>query len=130
MVDIRKVHERGVASMSAAFKEAELEYQQAALANDVDGMAAAGMKMAGLDATLEKFNALAHRTANPQPQQYQEPRNRYGLTATEEEIARNSFHAPDMNDDQKQQLYAQNRAKYQHMRATGAYRDDQGTVRR
>jgi hypothetical protein len=35
-----------------------------------------------------------------------------------------------MTNEQREELYARNKQKYQQARATGAYRDDQGTVRR
>jgi hypothetical protein len=127
-IDVRKVHERGSAAFQAAYKEAEWEYQQAAVNEDVDGMASAGMKLAGLEATYEKFNSLADRAINPAPPG--EPVNHYGLTASEVDVARNSFSAKDMTDDQKQRLYVHNKSKYRNMVATGQYSNDQGAVRR
>jgi hypothetical protein len=126
-VDIRKVHARGAASMQAAYSEAMAEYQQAQLAEDVDGMAAAGMKMAALQATAEKFNNLAQEAMNPQRQQYQEPRDQFGLTADERAVAENSFgpvkigrdEFVDLTKDEKARLYAENRAKMARMKSQG-----------
>jgi hypothetical protein len=55
---------------------------------------------------------------------------KYGLTAAEIGIARNWTSDERVSPEDKFREYAQQRAKYQHMRATGAYRDDQGTIRR
>lgn len=44
------------------------------------------------------------------------------LTAEERIIARNSFTAPDMTNEQKELLYAQNKAKLHRQRANGEYR--------
>jgi hypothetical protein len=136
MVDLRKVHARGIQSMQMAYEEAAAEYRQAQLAEDTDGMASAAMRMAGLEATVEKFNNMANRAMNPQPGPM--PTNRYGLTPDEVEVAKNSFgairdrdgHLVDLSDDQKFEIYARNKARYRHMRQTGEYRDDQGQVRR
>lgn len=111
MTDIKNVYQRGIAQMNAAYKEAELDYQYAAVANDVDGMAQAGVRMAGLESTYEKFVALANRTVNPQPAPA--PTNQHGLTATESEHARLSG----ITDEQ----YRQNKARLWGMRNRGEY---------
>jgi hypothetical protein len=43
------------------------------------------------------------------------------LSPEEREIARKSFSAPDMTDEQKEKLYAMNKAKLQRMRSNGQY---------
>jgi hypothetical protein len=52
--------------------------------------------------------------------------NSVTLSAEEREVARNSFGsvngAPDLTPDQKERLYAQNKAKLARMRASGEYR--------
>lgn len=64
---------------------------------------------------------LAGQRAQPQG-------NRFGLSPTEVEVAHNSFSGAE--PEEKERSYAENKQKLQHMRATGAYRDDQGSVRR
>ena len=57
--------------------------------------------------------------------------SKFGLSEKEMEIARTlSPGARDLSDEDRQRIYADNKAKYQHARATGAYRDDQGSVKR
>ncbi len=48
--------------------------------------------------------------------------NRITLTPEERDIARKSFSASDMTDEQKERLYAMNKAKLIRMRANGEYR--------
>ncbi|MGM4870667.1 hypothetical protein AB7645_05500 [Bradyrhizobium sp. 956_D2_N1_5] len=110
MTDIKHVYQRGIAQMHAAYKEAELDYQHAALADDIDGMARAGVQMAGLEATFEKFNSIANRTANPQQRT---PTNQHGLTAAESEAARLSG----VTDEE----YGRNKARLWDMRNRGLY---------
>lgn len=54
--------------------------------------------------------------------------NKYGLSQDELDVANSSF--SDLPPEERQRIYAENRARYQHLRATGQYRDDQGSVRR
>jgi hypothetical protein len=57
--------------------------------------------------------------------------NKYGLTADEVTIARGIASGDrNMTNDERERCYAEQKAKYQHLRATGEYRDDQGMVRR
>ena len=48
--------------------------------------------------------------------------NRITLTPEERAIARTSFTATDMTDEQKERLYAMNKQKLNKMRANGEYR--------
>ncbi|MEH2547132.1 hypothetical protein V1283_003777 [Bradyrhizobium sp. AZCC 2262] len=59
----------------------------------------------------------------------QQPRgNRYGLNEDEISIA-NGIAGSDQSitNEQRQQAYAANKERLRHMRATGQYRDDQGS---
>jgi hypothetical protein len=76
-------------------------------------------------------NALAVRANQFAAQQRAEPRgNKYGLSHDEIEVARNFTTDPKLSNDDKEKLYAEQRNRYRHARATGAYRDDQGSIRR
>jgi phage I-like protein len=111
MADIRNVYQRGIAQMQAAIKEAELDYQHSALAEDVDGMGHAAVRMAGLQSTYDKFVDLANRTINPQ--RAPAPTNQHGLTAAESEAARFSG----VTDEE----YGRNKARLWGMRNRGEY---------
>ncbi len=57
--------------------------------------------------------------------------SRYGLSPDEVAIARGiSGSDRNLSNDDRERMYAEQKARYQHMRATGEYRDDQGQVRR
>src|SRR5581483_8430654 len=128
MVDIGKVHQRSVQDFQAAFQDAQAEFQQANIADDVEGAAFAAQKMAALRASMKELNGMA--TEYVASRQAAQPSNRYGLSPEEVEVAKNFTADPRMSEDQKLATYAEQKAKYQHQRATGQYRDDQGTVRR
>ncbi len=106
-------------------QDASISYQQAQAYNDLDGMASAAQQIAGLRASMRELDAMAREHYMAQPRDV----NRFGLNKDEIEVA-NSHPDSSMTPDQKQELYARNRERYRHMRATGEYRDDQGTVRR
>ena len=56
------------------------------------------------------------------------PGNKYRLSQDEMDIAHGSF--GNLPKEEREKIYFENKQRYQHARATGAYRDDQGTVRR
>jgi len=128
MVDLAKVHQRSVEGFNAAYQNAAAEYQQAALAEDVDGMAAAAQQMAALRASMRELNSMASEYVATQRQAT--PSNRYGLSEDEVAIARNWTSDNRMSEDEKLRTYAEQRQRYRQARADGSYRDDQGTVRR
>ena len=81
----------------------------------------ADMKLAALDNIANTYVA-----SQQQPQGH-----RYGLSRDEVEIAAGiAGNDPHLTQDQRELVYAQNKQKLRNMRASGAYRDDQGTVRR
>lgn len=57
----------------------------------------------------------------PTPTGQRQPSSKVTLTAEERQIARTSFTAPDMTNEQKELAYARNKQKLQQMRANGGY---------
>jgi hypothetical protein len=114
-----------MAGYRSALIEQEHAYRQAELVGDAHAMAQAHQEIASLRAQQKEAHEVAvqHAAAMRQPQ-----RHPSGLTESEIEIAKasHSFGAP----EERIEDYRRNKAKYQHMRATGEYRDDQGTVTR
>jgi hypothetical protein len=128
MVDISEVHRRSLGGFQLAYQQELSAYRQAELSGDYDEMARAAQAMAAYRASMRELNAMATEAVaarQPAPDS-----NKYGLTPTEVEIARNSFGAikdrsgrmSDLSDDQKCELYVRNRAKLARMRQTGEYR--------
>lgn len=72
--------------------------------------------------------ALAARANQYVARQQVPPGNKYRLNQDEMEVAHGSF--GDLPKEERERIYAENKARYQHARATGQYRDDWGTVRR
>ncbi|MCK1480483.1 hypothetical protein IVB27_38565 [Bradyrhizobium sp. 197] len=127
-VDVREVQQRSAEAFSAAYSEESANYQRAALVGDTEECARSANAMAGLRATCRELDMMAQEALNPA--RPAPPVNRFGLTELEADVARNSYSAPGVTDDQKMQAYAHNRAKYRHMVQTGQYSNDQGLVRR
>jgi len=74
-----------------------------------------GPVLAGL--ALVGALAIAVPTATGQRQ----PSSKVTLTAEERQIARTSFTAPDMTNEQKELAYARNKQRLQKMRSNGEY---------
>lgn len=105
----------------------QTEMERCRLCEDEDGTMYAANALLEINAKLAALDNVAKNYVTAQHL----PANRYGLTQDEIEIANGIAGSdPHMTQDQRQQLYLQNKQKLQYMRATGQYRDDQGTVRR
>jgi uncharacterized coiled-coil protein SlyX len=137
MADIGEVHQRSLQGFQVALQQELAAYRQAELAGDVDEMARAAQQMAGLRASMRELNnmaseAVAMRQPPPMPGSEDLPRRdadlcrKYGVSPNELGVAKNWTSNPSLSDEDKVRGYVENRQRYQHMRATGAYRDDQG----
>jgi hypothetical protein len=109
----------------AASAAADLE--AARLSRDEYTVHDAASRILQLDAQRMALAARANQyiagqqAANP-------PGNKYRLSQDELDVAHGSF--SDLPKEERERIYFENKQKYQTMRATGQYRDDQGTVRR
>ncbi|MBR1298549.1 hypothetical protein [Bradyrhizobium sp. AUGA SZCCT0042] len=87
--------------------------------------------MSAADRIIEadmKRSALDGIARNYAVQQQQPRGNRFGLSADEVSIAHGIAGGdPNISNEQREQVYAHNRDKLRHLRAIGAYRDDQGS---
>lgn len=104
------------------------DYEASRLADDHAGVMYSADSLLQIDAKIAALDKIAsgYVMAQQAPQG-----NRYGLSADEVEIANGiAGNDPHMTNDQRQALYAQQRQRLQFLRASGQYRDDQGTVRR
>lgn len=105
------------------------DYEQARLCEDYDGVAHASITLREVEGHLHTLDRIASNYVMSRQQQQQG--NRYGLSPDEVTIAHGiASNDPNMTADQREALYAQQKQKLQFMRATGQYRDDQGSVRR
>ena len=119
---IKAKHEKLVQDYALA----NADYEAARLAEDALAFNEAQDRLLEIE---NKMHSLGRITSNYVSQQQQQPRgNAYGLSNEEIEVAKASHSGGTVEDRIKE--YAQNKARYQHMRATGEYRDDQGMVRR
>ncbi|MCP3382856.1 hypothetical protein NLM31_21040 [Bradyrhizobium sp. CCGUVB4N] len=125
MSDLREVHQRSLRGYEYAMQECNMNFQQARLRNDMEAMVEASQQIANLRVGMNELNNMAREAYAAAPRDM----NRFGLSKDEVEVA-NSHPDSSMTPDQKQELYLRNKQKYQHMRMTGEYRDDQGMVRR
>jgi hypothetical protein len=109
--------------------------EQARITEDVDAIKIATDRIYTVD---QKRQSLTQRVQGFNNQQAAQPqRSRFGLTPEEQEIARllpdthkdyrERNGAPQyLSDDQKEEIYARNRAKLRTMRQNGSYRDQTG----
>jgi hypothetical protein len=105
------------------------QYEADRIAEDQYGTMSAADRILEADSKLAALDRVA--TNYIAGQQRGQPQNRYGLNADEVQIARGIGGSdPKLSNDERERIYAENRGKYQRMRASGEYRDDQGTVRR
>lgn len=103
------------------------QYEEARLSEDADGVMLAADRITEIDAKFGALNQIAnHYVAG---QQQAQPSNRYGLSKDEVDIARGIASGdPKLTNDDREKLYSEQKSKYQRQRASGEYRDDQGTV--
>jgi hypothetical protein len=105
------------------------EYEEARLSEDADSVMYSADRITEIDAKIGALNQIANNFVAGQ--QRAQAQNRYGLSKDEQEVAHGLASGDrSMTNDQREQVYAQNRAKYHRMRASGEYRDDQGRVTR
>jgi len=105
------------------------EYEEARLGEYPDAVMYAADKLTEIDAKIGALNQIANNLVASQQQA--QPQNKYGLNKDEQEIARGLASGDrSISDEDRQRVYAEQKAKYQRMRATGQYRDDQGSMKR
>lgn len=125
--DLRKVYQTSMAGYQAALLDEQQAFQRASAVGDVDEQVRASQALAALRVTMKEYDAMARDHARTQ----QAPQgNKWGLSNDESEIARNSFGSQDLTNDQREEIYARNKAKYRSMLADGTYSNSQGSVRR
>jgi hypothetical protein len=106
--------------------QAIAHYEHARVSEDGDKTLNWADRITEIDSKRAALNRIADQYVAME--QAQPRQNAYGLSDTEVEIARNSHSGG--TAEQRIEEYARNKSRYQHMRATGQYRDDQGTVKR
>lgn len=114
--------------ISADQMRATAEFEAARLGEDPEAVMAASQRILELDAQRAALMQRAQQFMASQQNARSEPSNKWGLTDEEVEVAKASHSAG--TTEQRIEEYARNKQRYQSMRASGQYRDDQGTVRR
>ena len=126
--DYRSIMQAQLQRLDTEGAEQAGELEAARIAEDPDRCNWAAQRILEIDA---QRNALAVRANQLDAQQRAQPvRHKYGLSPDEVEVARAATANPKLTHDDKEKLYAEQRNRYRNARATGAYRDDQGSVRR
>jgi hypothetical protein len=122
------------ASANAALEDARLR-------EDPHDVQAAVDRLIANNNVVQQLNQAAVALQQPQQQapagfgddvreDHVELAQRYGLSPQQIGIAVNWTTDPNMSDEVKVKRYCENVNKLSRMRATGQYRDDQGTVKR
>jgi hypothetical protein len=114
--------------LAADRAQAVADYELGRTTEDEYGTMYAADRILQVDQKRMALDRIAH---NYVAEQTQPQANQYGLSKDEQDIARGMFGSDrGMTDEQRDRIYAENKAKLKHLRATGQYRDDQGSVRR
>jgi hypothetical protein len=122
------------ASASAALEDARLR-------EDPSDVQAAVDRLVSNNMVIQQLNQAAVQMQQPQQQpaagfgddvraDHVELAQRYGLSPQQIGIAVNWTQDPNISDEVKVKRYCENVNKLSRMRATGQYRDDQGTLKR
>jgi hypothetical protein len=124
--DYSSIMQASAQRLDAQQAEMVAELEAGRMAEDADRTMYAATRLLEIDAQRV---ALAERANQYIARQQAQPKgNAYGLSDQELAIAKNSHSGGTV--DERLREYASNKQRLQHMRATGQYRDDQGTVRR
>jgi len=116
-------------SLAAQRARALNEYEACRLSEDTDGTMAAADAIVDIDARAAALSRIACNLAASQQQRPQG--NRYGLSRDEIEVAHGLASGDrKLTNEQREEAYARNKARYQQARRDGSYRDDQGRVTR
>ena len=108
--------------------QASADLEAARLAEDSYNVMDSANRIVDADMRRAQVDQIANQYVASQ----QRPRgNQFGLSDDEVSIARGiSGGDSSLTNTDRERIYAENRNKLRHMRATGEYRDDQGSVRR
>jgi hypothetical protein len=124
--DIMKYQAERLTAQRAA---AVADLESARYREDAYAVSDAADTILKLDGDLERLGRIANQHYSQQ--QAQQPRNRYGLSDAEVEVARGIAGSdPRLTNEQREEIYAREKQKLGYMRRTGQYRDDQGQVSR
>ena len=102
------------------------DLEAARINEDPSGTMDAANRILEVDKSVTALDRIAQTYIAGQQQQPQG--NRWNLSAEEVEVAKASHSAG--TAEERIEEYARNKQRYRHMRQTGEYRDDQGSVRR
>ena len=136
-----EVYDTAMQGYQAAILEEQAAYQKAELTGDIVEQVRASQAMASLRVQANEYHAMAEQHARSLappmlpgaedlPRRDVELCRKYGVTPAELPVAKGWTSDPKLSDDDRVRVFVENRQRYRHARATGQYRDDQGTVRR
>jgi hypothetical protein len=109
--------------------QALAELEASRVREDVEGVNMASDDILRIDRDLEELNRYASNYVRQN--QVAAPRNKYNLSDDEVELAHGiAGNDHSLTKEDRERIYAEQKQKLGHMRATGAYRDDQGRVGR
>ncbi len=132
MPDLQFYHQTYTESMNdydLAMQEEGLNIQRAEANGDTLAARTASQNLAALRVQRREYVSMSNQHAasmRPAPGS-----SRFGLSKDEQEIAHGiSGGDSRLSKEDREKIYFENKEKLRHMRQSGAYRDDQGSVRR
>lgn len=107
--------------------QAVAEYESGRINEDGSSVMYAADRILEVD---QKRQALDNIARNYVASQQQPQGNQFGLSRDEQDIAHGIGSGdPNLTNQERERAYAHNKEKLRYLRATGQYRDDQGTSR-
>lgn len=105
--------------------QATADLEAARISEDSYSTMEASNRIVDADMRRAQVDQIANRYVASQQQAPQG--NRYGLSQDEVDIAKNMFSGDSrMKQEDREKIYAEQKSRLRHLRATGQYRDDQG----
>lgn len=128
MPDVKAIYNQGVRGYQSALVEAEAQFRQAQLDDDLATATTAAMQINSLRLAMQSWDNMAAEVSRQQRPVRQA--NKFGLSADEVEIARGiGGTARGLTDEIRERLYAEKKQLYRQKLADGSYSSGQGMQR-
>lgn len=128
MPDVKQIYSQGLRGYQSALVEAEAQFRQAQLDDDLSSATTAAMQINSLRVAMQSWDNMAAEVSRQQRPVRQA--NKFGLSEDEVAIARGiGGTARGMTDEIRERLYAEKKQLYRQKLADGSYSSGQGMQR-
>jgi hypothetical protein len=130
MANEAEIYSTAMSGYQIAIQEESVAYQRAQATGDLAEAVRASQSIAALRSQANEFHNMAQQQATAMAPA--RPVSKFGLSEAERELAHTSIvdrrDMRSLSDEEKEKVYAENKARLHRMRASGEYRQttDQG----